>query len=174
MERETIFFYSADKGGRIDAGCMSQWANHGFVIDGIYYRYAEQFMMAEKARLFNDTESLEKILGARSPMIIKRLGRAVKNRNGERWTSDDKKEWDGARFDVVVRGNFAKFSQNTELKEYLLSTGDALLVEASPKDRIWGIGLDAAMAARMPEKDWPGQNLLGKALMQVRERLRGR
>jgi len=171
MEKETIFFWATDNGGRIDAGCMSQWANHGFVIDRIYYRSAEQFMMAEKARLFNDTKSLEKIMGEKSSMIIKRLGRAVKNRNGEKWTSIDMKKWDDVRFDVVVRGNFAKFSQNDELKEYLLSTGDALLVEASPKDKIWGIGLDAAMAARMPEKDWPGQNLLGKALMRVRERL---
>ena len=168
---KTIFFWSAGKGCRIDAGCMSQWARYGFVVDGSYYRYAEQFMMAEKARLFSDHDSLGKILRAKSPMIIKNLGRTVKNRNGKKWTIADAKEWDAARFDVVVRGNFAKFSQNDKLKEYLMSTGDALLVEASPKDKIWGIGLDADTAAKTPEKDWPGKNLLGKALMLVRERL---
>lgn len=123
-------------------------------------------MMAGKARLFSDEETLAKILSAKTPGEAKKLGRLVRN--------FDDRLWKTARWDIVVQGNVAKFSQHAELAEHLLKTGDAILVEASPFDRIWGIG----MAASNPKADnpdqWQGQNLLGFALVEVRERLKTR
>lgn len=162
-KKDFVFFWETSKGTKIGPGCLSQWARSGFVVDGVFYRYAEQFMMAEKARLFHDDIAYNKVMDAMSPMVMKRVGRSVRGY--------DEHTWAAYRFDAVVRGNFAKFSQNDELREYLLSTGSAVLVEASPKDKIWGIGLDAEKATKISEKDWPGQNLLGKALMRVREML---
>ncbi len=162
-KKDFVFFWKTSKGRVIGPGCLSQWARYGFVVDGVFYRYAEQFMMAEKARLFHDDIAYNKVMDARSPMIMKHVGRSVRGY--------DERTWEAHRFNAVVRGNFAKFSQNEELKKYLLSTGSAVLAEASPKDKIWGIGLDAETAAKIPEMEWPGQNLLGKALMRVREML---
>ena len=162
-KKDFVFFWKTSKGTVVGSGCLSQWARYGFVVDGVYYRYAEQFMMAEKARLFHDDIAYNKVMDATSPMIMKHVGRSVRGY--------DEHTWEAYRFNTVVRGNFAKFSQNEELKKYLLSTGSAVLAEASPKDKIWGVGLDAETAAKIPEKDWPGQNLLGKALMRVREML---
>ncbi|KAJ3336268.1 hypothetical protein HDU93_003176 [Gonapodya sp. JEL0774] len=120
--------------------------------------------MAGKARIFGDMENLEAILAATKPGAVKSLGRKV--------TPYDDDVWSRERYQVVVRGNLAKFSQNIALKEFLLATGEKILVEASPLDRIWGIGL----AKTAPEADkpsqWKGLNLLGFALMEVRERLR--
>lgn len=152
-----VFFWKT----REKFGFLSQWFRSGFVVDGEYYRYAEQYMMAAKARLFGDGETLEKIMSANSPMIMKQLGRAVRGYDEARWAA--------VGFDEVVKANFAKFSQNDRLKEMLLATGDAVIAEASPKDSKWGIGIDAKKASETDEKSWPGQNLLGKALMKVRE-----
>lgn len=120
-------------------------------------------MMAEKARLFKDEESLDRVLVANHPNEAKQLGRKV--------AGFDKKLWERQRSEIVTTGNFAKFSQNPALKEFLLNTGDRVLVEASPVDRIWGIGLAADhIDAENPYK-WKGLNLLGFALMEVRNRL---
>lgn len=150
-----VFFYGS---------VFSQWADSLFEIDGIQYVTAEQWMMAEKARTFNDEETLQKILYYTSPSVQKKLGRQVKNYNDEVWASK--------RFDAVVKGNYAKFSQNELLKHILLGTGDRILVEASPTDRIWGIGLAEEDPRCLDESQWRGQNLLGKALMKVRNMLR--
>jgi ribA/ribD-fused uncharacterized protein len=121
-------------------------------------------MMAEKARMFADEVARSKILKAESPKIAKQLGRQVKNFN--------ETIWDERRFQLVVEGNYAKFSQNRELEIFLLATEDKVLVEASPSDQVWGIGLGADNElAKNPER-WRGLNLLGFALMEVRERLR--
>jgi ribA/ribD-fused uncharacterized protein len=157
-----VFFWKSSK--EPAPGCLSQWAGIGFVVDGIYYRSAEQYMMAAKARLFNDKNALDKIMKQASPMIMKKIGRGVKGFDGERWAK--------ASYDVVVKGNFAKFSQNEEYGKYLLSTGDAILAEASPEDAIWGIGMKEKEAAKVNHEQWKGKNLLGKALMEVRERLK--
>ena len=157
---EHVFFWQTH--GKF--GFLSQWFRSGFVVDGEYYRYAEQYMMAAKARLFKDSESLSKIMAAKSPMIMKHLGRSV--------SGYDEAKWQAVGFDEVVKANFAKFSQNDRLKELLLATGDAVIAEASPKDDKWGIGIDAETASKTDEQDWPGKNLLGKALMKVREMLR--
>ena len=150
--------------GKIGNPCFSQWWPAAFSVDGLRYPTAEHFMMSEKARLFGDEEVRAQILDASSPKKAKELGRQVRNFNEQVWVE--------ARFRFVVTGNLAKFSQNSEIGDHLLGTRDRVLVEASPADRIWGIGLAADSAQAMDPEQWPGLNLLGFALMEVRERLR--
>jgi len=121
-------------------------------------------MMAEKARTFSDQETLERILSSDHPREAKTLGRAVKNY--------DEAKWNEMRFAAVVQGSVHKFSQNAGLRQELLGTGDQILVEASPEDRIWGIGLREGDPDAMVPARWNGKNLLGFALMEARERLR--
>ena len=152
-----------EQSGAVGKGCLSQWFGAEFTLEGDRFRSAEHFMMAEKARLFGDLAARDAILRASTPGEVKALGRTV--------TGFDDAKWNAARFAIVVRGNAAKFSQNPALLAYLLGTGQRVLVEASPVDRIWGIGLagdhaDAAQPAR-----WRGLNLLGFALMAVRAEL---
>ena len=122
-------------------------------------------MMAKKAELFNDLEMLEAIIAVKSPAEAKALGRNVKN--------FDATVWDEKRYEIVVEGNFHKFSQNEELKDFLLNTGSRTLVEASPVDKIWGIGLSADDVKAENPLRWNGLNLLGFALMEVRDQLEG-
>ena len=151
--------------GVVDKSCLSQWFPASFVVDGITYRTAEHFMMAEKARLFRDEDALSVILEAATPANAKKAGRAVR--------SYDDKAWGRARSVSVVKGNVAKFDQNEALGAFLKSTGESVLVECSPRDRIWGIGMGASNPdARVPEK-WRGLNLLGFALVAARAELYG-
>ncbi len=120
-------------------------------------------MMAEKARLFGDNENRQRILGAGSPGAAKAIGREVRGFRDEIWCQE--------RFGIVVNANLAKFSQNPGLSTYLLGTRNRVLVEASPRDRIWGIGLDAKDPRAESPLQWKGLNLLGFALMGVREQL---
>lgn len=145
---------------------FGQWTPSTFVLAGCTYTCAEQFMMAEKARLFGDEATRAKILATSSPREHKALGRTVAN--------FDHARWEAACVDIVVRGNLAKFSQNPALLAALLATGEKLLVEASPLDRIWGVGLRADDPRIHERAQWRGQNLLGEALMRVRAELRGR
>ena len=166
LQPKYLFFWGhqprAD--GQIGKQCFSQWWDSAFEVDGITYLTAEHYMMAEKARLFGDQEICEQILVASHPDAAKKLGRQVRNFDGH--------IWDDHRFDIVVRGNRAKFSQHAPLKTFLLNTQERILVEASPYDRIWGIGLaEDDKAATQPEQ-WQGLNLLGFALMKVRAMLR--
>lgn len=119
--------------------------------------------MVAKARLFDDDESLVQILKSTDPKTAKALGRKVKNFDGSVWDQNARR--------LVTEGNIAKFSQNKHLREFLLATGDTVLVEASPFDRIWGIGLKADDDRAKDPLTWQGQNLLGFALMDVREEL---
>ena len=143
---------------------FGQWTRSLFTVDGIDYGCAEQWMMAQKAVLFGDAEALKKILATQDPRQHKALGRQVRGFVGAVWERE--------RFGIVVAGNRAKFGQDEELKQTLLATGDKVLVEASPYDRIWGIGLRADDPRVHDPERWRGQNLLGQALMQVREELR--
>jgi ribA/ribD-fused uncharacterized protein len=143
--------------------CFSQWFEAGFDIDDIHYPTAEHYMMAEKARLFADEEIRSKILTATHPKQAKDYGRKVRN--------FDPVLWEEQRLSIVVRGNLAKFEQNPDLREFLLGTGDRILVEASPVDKIWGIGLAADHPDAMFPEKWPGLNLLGIALMEVRSKI---
>jgi len=156
--------HRAKSGGSIGKHVLSQWWNCRFEIDGITYLSAEHYMMAEKARLFTDDDALRHILQAASPGAAKAFGREVRN--------FDDAAWEEARFDIVVRGNFGKFGQNEALRDYLLTTGEKVLVEASPVDSIWGIGLAADDPRAEDPTQWQGANLLGFALMQVRAMVR--
>lgn len=160
-----IYFWGQRRNeGEITKACLSQWYNSDFTVDGIVYNCAEQFMMAEKARLFGDRETLAEILETSEQFRIKYLGKQIKNFDEEIWLKE--------RYKIVVKGNMAKFSQNEEIKEFLLNTGYKVIVQASPYDTVWGIGLseDEIIKSNDPTK-WKGQNLLGFALMEVRDEL---
>jgi len=162
-----LFFWGhrQKREGSPDASCLSQWFPAAFRVDGVEYRTAEHWMMAGKARLFGDEEALKAILDAADPGKAKALGRRVRGFDEARWAA--------ARYRLVVEGNVEKFSQNPPMRGFLLGTGRRVLVEASPMDRIWGIGMGASNAdARNPMK-WRGTNLLGFALMETRARLGG-
>ena len=120
-------------------------------------------MMAGKARLFNDTEILEEIMDISSPKEVKALGRKIRN--------FDEHQWAEHRYKIVKQGNYLKFSQNADLKEFLLSTNNKIIAEASPYDAIWGIGLKKEHPDSIYPEKWKGLNLLGFALMEVRDEL---
>lgn len=149
--------------GAASAACFSQWFASPFVVDGTRYATAEHWMMAGKARLFDDEAALAKVLANDDPGAAKAAGRGVRGFDEARWLAH--------RFDLVVEGNFAKFTQHPDLLRFLLSTGDRVLVEASPVDAIWGIGLAANDPQSADPARWQGLNLLGFALMVVRDRL---
>lgn len=160
---EFMFFWghTKNKKGKITKACFSQWYLSDFQVHGVLYNCAEKYMMAEKARLFKDYETLEEILSATEQQEIKALGRKIKNFNEEVWNKE--------KYNIVKRGNLAKFSEDEELKEFLLSTENKVIVEASPYDRIWGIGMTADDENITNPKGWRGENLLGFALMEVRD-----
>ncbi|MEX2983902.1 NADAR family protein [Streptomyces sp. C36] len=149
--------------GGVGASCFSQWWPSPFSVDGTVYATAEHWMMAGKARLFGDAEAEARAIAATHPKQAKDAGRSVRGFDDERWRRH--------RFDLVVEGSVHKFAQDPELCAYLLGTGDRVLVEASPLDRIWGIGLAADDEAAQDPARWRGLNLLGFALMEARQRL---
>ncbi|MBR9859421.1 NADAR family protein [bacterium] len=159
-----LFFWGHQEHSTPSKASFSQWYPAQFSIDGNTYSTAEQWMMAEKARLFQDQEIYREILQTSNPGKAKDLGRKVKN--------FDQGVWEANRIQIVIKGNLAKFSQNKELKEFLANTGDRVLVEASPVDYIWGIGLSQDEEAAQDPRKWQGPNLLGFALMEVREQLK--
>ena len=158
MERITdkyVFFWGSE---------FSNWFECDFTYKLHKFKNSEQAFMWEKAIYFGDKETAEKILVTPSPNQNKKLGRKVKNFNAE--------EWLRVGYDIMVAVNMAKFEQNEKLRQILLSTEDRIIVEASPYDTIWGIGLYWEDDRVLDENKWRGQNLLGKALMEVREKLR--
>ena len=156
--------HQKSKDGSITASCFSQWWHSPFVVDGIEYKTAEHWMMAQKALLFDDKDIFAKIIPAKTPAEAKKLGRKV--------SQFDETLWLEKRSEIVVAGNLHKFSQHADLKTFLLNTKDRVLVEASPVDRIWGIGLSADDEKSQNPLLWKGLNLLGFALMEVRDLLR--
>lgn len=148
----------------ITASCLSQWwAGHPFTVDGVEYATCEHYMMAAKARLFGDFEHEALILAAASPGEAKALGRKVRGFDDATWVAE--------RMGVVVAANMGKFGEHAELGDFLRATSGRVLVEASPRDRVWGIGL----GKNNPDADhpdrWRGLNLLGFALMAARDAL---
>lgn len=159
-----VLFWGHEPGAApVGPWVLSQWWTAPFEVDGVVYRTAEAWMMAEKARLFGDPDALAAVLAAEHPKVAKDVGRRV--------TPFDSAVWDRHRYDVVVRGNLAKFTAHDDLRAYLLGTAPKALVEASPVDAVWGIGLGAREVDAQRPSAWRGQNLLGFALMDVRERL---
>lgn len=152
------------KDGRITTSCFSQWWEAEFWFRDARFVNMEQCMMAGKAAIFGDHETLKEIMAQTDPSKIKALGRRVK--------PFDEKVWNQAKYTLILNGNYAKFTQNEELRQFLLSTGDQLLVEASPYDTIWGIGLAPDNPEIQDPEHWRGSNLLGFALMEVRDEIR--
>ncbi|MEI5101293.1 NADAR family protein [Streptomyces sp. PmtG] len=150
--------------GALSASCFSQWWPSPFTADGVTYATAEHWMMAAKARLFGDAEAERAALAARTPAEAKRAGRLVRG--------FDETVWARERFGIVVEGSERKFASREALRAYLVGTGQRVLVEASPVDPVWGIGLAADDPRAGDPTAWRGANLLGFALMAARERLR--
>ena len=140
---------------------LSNWYACEFNYKRKYFYNSEQAYMWEKAIYFNDNEVAEEILKTPDPRIVKKLGRLVKGFDTEVWNAEC--------YDIMVDVCFEKFSQNVDLQLLLISTGDKILVEASPHDKIWGVGLHWKDDKILDEANWDGQNLLGKALMEVRK-----
>lgn len=145
-------------------GECSQWYKAPIVIENVEYNCNEQYMMAEKARLFKDEEALEAIMKNKNPREQKAWGRKVKGFN--------QAEWEKIARLVVYRANFAKFTQNEEPFTILIATKDLHIVEASPEDVVWGIGMHETDPDILDESKWKGTNWLGEAIMQVRNDIR--
>lgn len=151
MEQFTFFW----------SGPFSQWHPSVFVIDDVTYNCTEQYMMAEKARLFGDVEGERRVMSTSDPAAQKRYGRQVLNFDADVWNAKARK--------IVLKANIAKFSQNPDLKAALLATVGTSMVEASPEDTIWGIGLKRTDSRAKNRATWRGTNWLGEALDQTRE-----
>jgi ribA/ribD-fused uncharacterized protein len=155
MEKFTFFYEEKSP--------FSQWYLSDFTVGGIKFNCAEQYMMYMKAKLFEDEQKAIEILQTNIPREQKWLGQTVRNFNQEKWESEREK--------IVYDGNYAKFTQNLELKEELLKTAGTTLVEASPINIIWGVGLAEDDDRILDRTKWRGLNLLGKILTQLREDL---
>ena len=151
-------------------GPFSQWHESDFELDGVEYGCAEQLMMAEKVRLFEDEETLEMIMDTDDPQQQKKLGRLIDGFDLKVWQAEDDNYMPRC-WNIVWRGNMAKFSQNPGLLEQLLATKGTVLVEASPYDRLWGIGLAEGDPGSLCRETWQGRNWLGEVLTNVREQL---
>ena len=154
----TCFYHENEENG-----FLSNWYKADFEYARRRFSSVEQYMMYQKAIVFDDKEIAEYILATSDVAEIKALGRNVSNY--------DDTVWSGVRQIIIYRGLLEKFRQNKELEHQLLETGDAVLAECAVKDRIWGIGLNMRDNDRLDIKKWKGQNLLGFALMEVRKYL---
>jgi ribA/ribD-fused uncharacterized protein len=163
FEYRPFFGHTPRDDGQLSDACFSQWwMGHPFVVGGTRFATAEHFMMAAKARTFGDEETRARILAASEPGAVKALGRLVRD--------FDEDAWEAVRFDVVTDASVQKFD-SVPLRGKLLATGDAILVEAAPRDTIWGVGVGRERA--VDPSAWRGLNLLGFALVRARAILRG-
>lgn len=160
MQYSEFTFFWEHKAGAVHPEC-SQFYKSPFMIDGIEFNCAEQWMHWKKAILFGDQEVAQQILKAKSPFDQKKMGREVSNFNAQIWSA--------VAYDIVFHGNIEKFSQNLSLLEQLAKTKGTLLVEAAPNDKIWGIGLEASDPKAQDQEQWQGQNLLGDIVTRVRD-----
>ncbi|SHL46515.1 NADAR family protein [Actinacidiphila paucisporea] len=155
--------HQPQRDGSIGPGCLSQWWPAPFTVDGVTYATAEHWMMAGKARLFGDADAERRAVAATHPKAAKDVGRSVRGFDDAVWCRE--------RFALVAEGSRHKFEQHRDLRRFLLATGGRVLVEASPLDRVWGIGLAADDERADDPARWKGLNLLGFALMDARDRL---
>ena len=160
-----FYGHTARKDGRVSNAVFSQFHPCRFEIDGETFHWAEQWMMAGKAHLFGDHATRQKIMAASSAQDCKQLGREVAGYDDDRWAA--------VRIDLVTRGSVGKFGQDDVFRDYLLSTGDDVLVEVAPCDLVWGIGLGRDDPGANDPLAWPGLNLLGFAIVRARGILRG-
>lgn len=152
------------KSGCISKSCFSQWWMSEFYYSSSKFICSEQFMMAMKARIFNDHDNYQLIMQSSDPNEMKSIGRKVANYN--------QAIWDEMKYDIVFRANYEKFIQNENIKEYLLSTEDKVIIEASPVDKVWGVGLAESDERILKPELWLGENILGFAIMHVRNEIR--
>lgn len=166
QKNKYLFFWGhrPNRDGSIGNSCFSQWWKSSFEKDGMVFKTAEHWMMYQKAILFEDQEIAKQILRVKTPGEAKKLGRKVRGFTQEAWEENRSK--------IVVEGNQLKFEQHSDLKTYLMNTGERILVEASPYDNIWGIGLTKDAKNIQNPHTWKGINLLGFALMEVRDLFR--
>ena len=157
-------YYETDTHIYFWGSCYSQWAMRDMNIDNVKYNCCEQYMMARKAMLFGDQHSLDQIMRSHDPSKQKALGRKVNH--------FDKDKWEEIAREVVYIANFAKFTQNKDCSDELEKSGDKIIVEASPTDCIWGVGLRATDPKILDSKNWRGTNWLGEAIMDAREHIR--
>lgn len=160
-----IFFWGhqPSKTGELTKSCFSQWWKCNFSDDDGDYNCAEQYMMSKKALLFGDIDIYKEIMKSKHPKEIKALGRKIRNFSEDVWNEE--------KYSIVLNGNYAKFSQNKELRDYLIETKNRVIAEASPYDNIWGIKMSTDNPKVENPIAWKGQNLLGFALMEVRNEL---
>lgn len=158
-----IFFWghTKDRSKEVRNFAFSQWYESPFMVGNDIYKTSEHWMMAQKAALFENHQIFDKIISCDKPGEAKELGRRV--------MGFDESIWKQKRRNIVRLGNIHKFNQNRELGEYLLKTGDRILVEASPVDTVWGVGLAADNEDIQSVYQWQGLNLLGFVLMEVRD-----
>lgn len=160
------FWKTAVNGIKEKYGCFCQWYNSNFSDSERTYSCAEQYMMYKKAMLFNDPDTAQKIMDAKYPGDMQKLGRQIANY--------DQETWNKYKYGIVYTGNILKFTQNKDIQNILLNTFDNILCEASPYDKIWGIGMEASDVRVQNPKQWysDAQNLLGFALMEVRDKIK--
>lgn len=166
LSLDILFFWGhrSRRDGSLGPGCLSQWWPASFTVAERTFATAEHYMMWAKAVALGDEAIARDVLSTADPREAKRLGRSV--------TGFDEIVWAERSGEAVLEGNRAKFNQHPDLRHFLLGTGDRILVEASPADAVWGIGMSADDPdARRPSR-WRGANRLGFALMQVRSELR--
>jgi ribA/ribD-fused uncharacterized protein len=156
-----IYFWKHDE---IPYGVFCNWSPHSIQIDEITFATAEHALMFGKAILFKDEEASKKLITSKDPKEAKSIGRTVKD--------FDEQIWDQHKFTIMCKVLLAKVNQHKIIKDLLLTTQDATIVEASPLDDIWGIGLGAKKAALVGPSKWKGQNLLGKAWEYVRNEIK--
>jgi ribA/ribD-fused uncharacterized protein len=144
---------------------LAQWYPSGFSVQGDHYLHAAHWMMVQKAKLFDDGEAVSSLLGLKDDNAIKSRGRQI--------VGFDQRRWDDNKYNIVVLGNLHKFSQHQSLRSYISGTRPLVLTEANPDDGVWGIGLRQNVPAATNPHHWRGLNLLGFALMEVRDMLDG-
>jgi len=157
--RNVVCFHNPDEIN----GYLSNWYLSDFEKDGVRYSSMEQYMMHRKALVMGDVECAGRIMSTTDVAVIKQLGRDVRNYIDT--------IWNGMRQVIIYEGLLEKFRQNKELRGQLLATGEDILAECAAQDKIWGIGLSMQDERRLDMSQWRGQNLLGFALMLVREKL---
>jgi len=144
---------------------LSNFYHTSFEIDGVKYNCVEQYFQYQKAITFCAQDIAEKILKTTSPTLQKSLGcKSIPNFNGKIWNS--------MCINIMQKGLYAKFSQNLKLKQFLVDTGDKILVEAAPRDLFWGVGFGKTNEKIQDPKKWRGQNRLGFELMKTRKLIR--